>query len=292
MNKNKIAYSEVIAGAMTWGTWGKNFSSSEMKNLIEFCANNGITTFDHADIYGGYSTEAAFGNALAATSLKRESIQLITKCGIQMVDDARNNKVKHYNYSKEYIIWSAEQSLKHLKTEYIDLFLLHRPSPLMQPEEIAAAVTKLLEQGKIKSFGVSNFKPAQIALLETNIPVLGNQLEFSLTSNEAMINGDLDEGLANNRMMMSWSPLGSYFKNSDEQTNRISKILKPLCDKYNATEDQLLLAWIMKHPSKIYPVVGTSSEKRLKTSLEATKIDLELEDWFLLLQASNGEEVA
>lgn len=292
MNKNKIAFSKIIAGAMTWGTWGKNFSSSEMKGLIENCLNFGITSFDHADIYGGYSTEAAFGNALVSTSLKRDSIQLITKCGIQMMDEVRTNKVKHYNYSEAYIIWSAEQSLKKLKTDYIDLFLLHRPSPLMQPEEVASAITKLLKQGKIRSFGVSNFMPSQIALLETEIKVDGNQLEYSLTSNEAMINGVLDEGLTNNRMMMAWSPLGSYFRKNSEQTSRISKILKPLCEKYNATEDQILLAWIMKHPSKIYPVVGTSSDKRLKASIEATKINLQLEDWFLLLQANNGHEVA
>ncbi len=292
MNNNKIQYSKIIAGAMTWGKWGKNFSKNEMSNLIQFCLKHGISTFDHADIYGGYSTEADFGKALIESGAERDSIQLITKCGIQMVDDSRLNIVKHYNYSEEYIVWSAEQSLKNLQTDYIDLFLLHRPSPLMRAEEIASAISKLVEQGKIKEFGVSNFNPTQIALLETEVPVKGNQVEFSLTANDVMNNGILNEGLRNKRMMMSWSPLGSYFRENNKQTERIGKVLNALTVKYDATEDQLLLAWILKHPARVYPVVGTSSEKRLKTSLEATKIDLELEDWFLLLKASNGHEVA
>ncbi|TMM59176.1 aldo/keto reductase [Maribacter algarum] len=289
--QNKKQYSKIIAGTMTWGNWGKNFTTQEMCSLMYYCLDEGITTFDHADIYGGYSTEATFGKAFKESKVVRDEVQLITKCGIQMVDDSRSNKVKHYNFSKEYIVWSAEQSLKNLKTDYLDLFLLHRPSPLMHPETIAEAISKLLHDGKIRSFGVSNFNPSQIALLETAIPVSGNQVEFSLTANEVMYDGSLDDCLAKKRMAMSWSPLGSYFREDNVQVKRIQKAIAPMLSKYNANADQLLLAWILKHPSDIYPVVGTASKERLKASMEATQIDLELEDWFILLEASKGHEV-
>lgn len=289
--QNNIAYSKIIAGTMTWGRWRKKFGQQEMIELLQYCLTQGITTFDHADIYGGYSTEADFGKAFTECKIDRDDIQLITKCGIQMIDDARENVVKHYNYSKEYITWSAEQSLKNLKTDYIDLFLLHRPSPLMHPEEIAEAISKLIDVGKIKSFGVSNFSASQIALLETAIPVSGNQLEFSLTANEVMNDGSLDDCLANQRMLMSWSPLGSYFREDNPQKMRIQKVMTSLMEKYNATADQLLLAWLLKHPAGVFPVVGTTSKERLKTSLEAVQIELSLEDWFVLLEASKGFEV-
>ena len=289
--QSKKSFSKIIAGTMTWGSWGKKFSQKEMTALMHHCLANEISTFDHADIYGGYGTETDFGSAFTESGIDRDTVQFITKCGIQMIDDSRENIVKHYNYSKEYVIWSAEQSLIKLKTDYIDLFLLHRPSPLLHPEVVAEAVTTLVKDGKIKSFGVSNFNPSQIAVLEKAIPVSGNQIEFSLTSNDVMNNGILDDCLMNNRLAMSWSPLGSYYREENEQTKRIRKALKPMLSKYNVTADQLLLAWIMKHPSRVYPVVGTSSKERLIAANEATKIVLELEDWFLLLEASKGHEV-
>jgi len=120
---------------MTWGNWGKQLSSKDQSEMIEFCVENGNSTFDHADIYGDYTTERGFGKALEESEIKREEIQLISKCGIQYIGETRNNNTKHYNYSKDYIIWSAEESLKNLKTDYLDTFLLHRPSPLMYPNE-------------------------------------------------------------------------------------------------------------------------------------------------------------
>lgn len=290
--RSKKKYSRIIAGTMTWGDWGKCFTSKEINKRIDACMQMGITTFDHADIYGDYTNEADFGNALEENSIKRENIQLISKCGIQMVNAERNTNVKHYNYTKEYIISSVEQSLRNLKTDYLDMFLLHRPSPLMQAEIVTDAVSQLIEQGKICDFGVSNFTASQIALLETMVPVKGNQVEFSLTESKAMYDGSLDDCLVDKRMAMSWSPLGSFFRNDDAQVVRIRAVIKPMAIKYNATEDQLLLAWVLKHPASVYPVVGTTSEKRLKLSIEATKIEMELEDWFMLLEASTGTEVA
>ena len=285
-------FSKVIAGTMTWGQWGKQLSKSQMIDLMQYCLEHNIHTFDHADIYGDYSTEADFGNAFAESGIDRNQIQLISKCGIEYLGNARPNlKVKHYNYNKDYIIWSAENSLKNLKTDYLDLLLLHRPSPLMQPEVIAEAISTLKKEGKIKSFGVSNFTPSQTDLINKYVGVKANQIEFSLTQHTAMHDGTLDHMMLNNIQPMSWSPLGYVFKEDTEQTRRIHKQLGALLDKYNATEDQLLLAWILKHPSNIIPVVGTTTKQRLKDAYAATKINLELEDWFLILVACQGHKV-
>ncbi len=285
-------FSKITAGTMTWGQWGKKLSKQEMIDLMHHCLENNIHTFDHADIYGDYSTEADFGNAFAESGIKRSQIELVSKCGIQYIGNSRPDlKVKHYNYTKEYIIWSAENSLKHLKTDYLDLLLLHRPSPLLQPEVVAEAITTLKKEGKIKSFGVSNFTPSQTDLLNKYVGVKVNQIEFSLTQHTAMHDGTLDHMMLNNIQPMSWSPLGYVFKEDTEQTRRIHKQLGALLDKYNATEDQLLLAWILKHPSNIIPVVGTTTKQRLKDAYAATKINLELEDWFLILVACQGHKV-
>lgn len=289
--KNRISYSKIIAGTMTWGSWGKALSAEEMNRLMHFCLEAGITTFDHADIYGGYTTEADFGNALKTSGISREDIQLITKCGIQMVTENRNNIVGHYQYDSDYIIFSAETSLKNLQTDYIDLLLLHRPSPLMHPEEVAKAIEKLQKDGKIREFGVSNFSPSQIELIETRTPVMANQVEYSLTSHRVMFDGTLDDGIIHNRMMMAWSPLGSYYRKKGKRKARIKPVMKELKKKYAVSTTELLLAWIMQHPSGIHPVVGTSTEARLALSVKASELKLETEDWFRLLVASQGHKV-
>ncbi|NER14347.1 aldo/keto reductase [Leptobacterium flavescens] len=286
-----MKYSRIIAGTMTWGSWGKQLDKKEMIGLMNHCLENGITTFDHADIYGGYTTEEEFGNAYAESGIEREKIQLISKCGIQYMCDKRPNRVKHYNYSKEYIIWSAETSLQNLKTDYLDLLLLHRPSPLMQADEIAEAIDILKEQGKIRDFGVSNFTPSQTDLISSRAPVSVNQIEFSITAFEAMLNGSLDHMMLNNIRPMAWSPLGKVFRENDEQTVRIKNLLMELMLKYEATADQLVLNWIMKHPSGIHPVIGTTGKERITNSVKAAAIDMELEDWFLLQVASQGHKV-
>ena len=276
---------------MTWGSWGKQLTQKDMTSLMHHCLENNITTFDHADIYGGYTTEAEFGKAFLESNINREDIQLISKCGIQYMSDNRQNTVKHYNYSKDYIMWSAETSLKHLKTDYLDLFLLHRPSPLMHPDEICEAITTLKQQGKIKAFGVSNFTTSQVELVSNAIDISVNQIEFSLTQHSAMHNGTLDQMLLKHITPMAWSPLGDVFKEDNEQTRRIHKQLGELIDLYNATEDQLLLAWILKHPANIHPVIGTTNKNRIIDAANAKHIELKLEDWFKILVASQGHKV-
>ena len=286
-----MTYSRLIAGTMTWGNWGKQLSKKEMAALMHHCISNNITTFDHADIYGAYTTEGDFGKAFVDSGIKREDIQLISKCGIQEMCDNRENKVKHYNYSKDYIIWSVEKSLRNLNTNYLDLLLLHRPSPLMEAEEIAEAITILKKEGKIKDFGLSNFTPSHMEMIGLRIDIDVNQIEFSLTQHSAMHDGTLDYMATAGIKPMAWSPLGSVFREDNEQTRRIHKQLSELMDKYNASEDQLLLAWILKHPSGMHPVIGTTNKDRLKLAFEATKINLELEDWFLILAANQGHSV-
>jgi len=276
---------------MNWGNWGKQFNTNDMISLINSCLEVGLTSFDHADIYGSFTTESDFGKALKEGGIDRSTIQIISKCGIAYVSPNRNNNIKHYNYSKDYIISSVETSLKNLETEYLDALLLHRPSPLMHPHEIMEAVAKLGQEGKIKSFGVSNFTPSQVELIASEVPVEINQIEFSLTHNKAMFDGTLDQMMTNTITPMAWSPLGSVFKEDTEQTRRIHRCLGGLLDKYNATEDQLLLAWILKHPANIHPVIGTTNTKRIKDACDALNINLKLEDWFKILVASQGHKV-
>jgi predicted oxidoreductase len=288
---SKIPFSKIIAGTMTWGVWGKNCTSKEMIELMNSCLESGITTFDHADIYGGYTTESDFGNAFGESKIDRQSIQLISKCGIQMVTENRTNSIKHYAYSKDYIVWSAEQSLRHLKTDYLDLLLLHRPSPLMQADEIAEAVEKLKMGGKILDFGVSNFTPSQSNLIETKTKINYNQIEFSITHLEPMLDGSLDHMTSNRITPMCWSPLGTVFRKENEQSQRIVEVANGLSSKYNVSDDIILLAWILKHPSGILPVCGTSDKNRIANLMQATTIEMELQDWFALWTASIGNEV-
>ncbi|KGO91779.1 aldo/keto reductase [Flavobacterium subsaxonicum] len=286
-----IPLSPVIAGTMNWGAWQANFNPAQMAQLINNCISVGITTFDHADIYGGYTTEADFGLGFAQSGVKREDIQLISKCGIQHTVGNRPIKVKHYNYSKDYIIWSAENSLKFLKTDYLDVLLLHRPSPLMQPGEIAEAIHKLKGQGKIREFGLSNFTTSQTELIKSLLHVYCNQIEFSATAYQPMLDGSLDFMQLHNIKPMAWSPVGSVFKAENAQTDRLKTLLLEFVEKYEATADVILLAWIMQHPAGIVPVSGSCNFDRLKNQVKAASLTLDLEDWFAIWTESMGHKV-
>ncbi|WP_309608287.1 aldo/keto reductase [Flavobacterium sp.] len=285
-----MQFSKIISGVMTWGIWGKNLSENQMVDLMNSCLENNITTFDHADIYGGYTTENSFGKAFSNTNIERDKIQLISKCGIQHTE-GRDNKIKHYNYSKKYIIWSVENSLKNLNTDYLDALLLHRPSPLMQSDEIAEAINQLKSEGKIKSFGVSNFTPSQTELINQKIKVEFNQIQFSATHLEPMLDGSLDFMQIHQIKPMSWNPLGNIFREKSEQTNRLNILLSSLESKYNVPTDVLLLAWIMQHPSGVLPVIGTTSSDRINNSTKAISLKLDLEDWFAIWTESCGFKV-
>lgn len=276
---------------MNWGVWDKNLSTAEMESTIAICVENKITTFDHADIYGSYTTEAAFGKAFASSKINRESLQFISKCGIQLVSENRPTKLKHYDYSKEYIIWSVENSLKNLQTDYLDVLLLHRPSPLMQADEIAEAVTKLKSEGKIIDFGVSNFTASQTELIRQKTEISYNQIQFSATNFEPMLDGSFDYMQINNIQPLSWNPLGTVFREDNEQTRRLKKILASLVSKYHFGADTILLAWILHHPAQVIPVAGTVNVARIQLLMKATQLELEKEDWFAIWTESSGNNV-
>ena len=257
--------------------------------LIEEAVGLGIYTFDHADIYGDYSTEQEFGKAFKESTIPRENVQFITKCGIQMPCEARPLNVNYYDLSRAHIRMSVENSLKKLNTDYIDVLLLHRPSPLMDPSIIASEIQKLQKEGKVKQLGVSNFTSSQMQLIQKEVLLSWNQIECSLTHEISMFDGTLDFMKFKDIGAMAWNPLGIYFKEDSIQQQRVQEVIIPLCKKYNCSEDQLLLAWLINHPSKIFPVVGTTSAARMKKALEATELELDITDWFLLLEASMGK---
>ena len=214
---------------------------------------------------------------------------MISKCGIQLISNNRPNSVKHYNYSKAYIIQSAETSLQNLKTDYLDLFLLHRPSPLMDPETIADAITTLQQSGKILNFGVSNFSASQTALIAKYVNISANQIEFSLTKPNAMQDGTLDYMMSHEIETLSWSPLGLYFKTQSPQIEHLKKVTKQLSTKYKVAEEVILLSGFK--PCKNQTCDWNYKKERIINANLATALNLELEDWFWLLEASQGQEV-
>ena len=273
---------------MNWGTWGANYSKQEMCQLISESFDSGINSFDHADIYGGYTTEESFGDAFIDTGIKREDVFFISKCGIMYPSKKLPIKTKHYDYSEDHIIKSVNNSLKYLQTDYLDCLLLHRPSPLMDINIIANTIEGLIKSGKIKSFGVSNFTADQMDMFKGKVEILYNQINLSLTHLDHMFDGTLEYMQANKILPMAYSPLGSYFK---EGSNKIKKVVESLKDKYSCTDYQLLISWLLKHPSKVYPVIGTTKSDRIKKSMKSLKIEIELIDWFELLEASVGNRV-
>ena len=274
---------------MKWGSWGKNLSTSAMARLIETFFELGINTFDHADIYGDYSTEAAFGSAFSTLNIDRKEVRFISKCGIQLVNESRGVQRKHYEYSAQYIRQQVEQSLNNLQTEYLDVLLLHRPSPLMDYQEIGSIVTDLLQEKKINQFGVSNFTSSQISLLQKTCPVAINQLEISFVHPDALLNGTLDFHQLHGIATQAWSPLGNYFTSNDQS---MQPLLINRAKKYECSVDQLLLAWLLKHPANIKPVIGTTNPEHIQAAKFALEIHLTTEDWFELLALSRGEDVA
>lgn len=284
-------FSELIAGTMRWGIWGANHTEKKVQELIEVCLEENITTFDHADIYGNHTTEGLFGNAWKDMGIDREKIQLISKCGIVMNSEKKPSLLKHYNYSSEYIINCVDESLTNLKTDYLDLLLLHRPSPLLDPEEIAKIFQKLKSEGKVREFGVSNFSVSQFELLDQNFPLYTNQIEVSVSHLNAFYDGTLEQLMRKNLRPMAWSVLGNYFSEKSEQNHRVRTVIAELCSKYNAEENQILLAFVLNHPAKIIPVIGTSKVETIRQLKKSLLIDLEAIDWFRILEASRGTEV-
>ena len=283
-----------IVGCMRWGLWGENFTAQQYEQIINQCLAIGLDIFDHADIYGYYTTEADFGNALKGNTSLRDQIKIITKCGINMLTPNKpHHAIKSYDTSAAHITKSVEQSLQNFHTDYIDTLLIHRPDILMHVEEVAATVTALKNVGKIKSFGVSNFTTSQVALLNKYIPIEHHQVEISVTNLNTFDNGVLDQCQLENIEAQSWSPMGNgIFTEKTEQHTRILAEAESLSKTYECSVNQVLLAFLYAHPSQIVPVIGTTKFERIQEAKNAMEIELTREDFYKLWTASTGKEVA
>jgi predicted oxidoreductase len=283
-----------IVGCMRWGVWGENFTTSQYEQIINQCLEIGLDIFDHADIYGHYTTEADFGNALKNKNSLRSQIKIITKCGINMLTPNRPQyTIKSYDTSAEHITKSVEQSLQNFHTDYIDTLLIHRPDILIDVEEVAATINALKKSGKIKTFGVSNFTTSQVALLHKYISVEHHQVEISVTNLNAFDNGVLDQCQLEKIEAQSWSPLGNgIFTENTEQHTRILAEANSLSKVYDCSVNQILLAFLYAHPSQIVPVIGTTKFERISEAKKAMEIELTREDFYKLWSASTGKEVA
>jgi predicted oxidoreductase len=295
MDNYRVALPSIIVGTMRLGGWGAGFDEAQYEAFIEDCLGMGAYAFDHADIYGDYSTEAEFGAVLGRKPHLRQQMTLISKCGIRRVCHARpGHRIKSYDCSKAHIIESVENSLRALRTDYLDILLLHRPDLLLAPDEVAAAVAQLNEQGKIKDFGVSNFPPHQFDLLNDRVALCTNQVEASVLKLDAFVDGTISQCQRQRIPVMAWSPLGggAIFGAGDERVARIKSLAAPIGQRLGLSLDQTLLAWLMRHPAGILPVVGTSKIERVKVAMQAVGMTMSREDWYGIWQASTGETIA
>ena len=290
---NNLKHKPVV-GCMRWGVWGENFNTKQYEQIIDQCIGIELNTFDHADIYGHYTTEADFGNALKGNSSLRSKINIITKCGINMLTPNRpQHAIKSYDTSEKHIIKSVEQSLTNFHTDYIDTLLIHRPDILINVQEVASVITSLKQSGKIKEFGVSNFTTSQVSLLNKYIPIEYHQVEISLTNINSFEDGVLDQCQMENIKAQSWSPMGNgLFNEQNERNLRILFVAEELAKVYNCTVSQIILAFLYAHPSNIVPVIGTSKFDRIIEAKNSMEINLNREDFYKLWSASTGKEVA
>ncbi|MFO8233778.1 MAG: aldo/keto reductase [Bacteroidales bacterium] len=272
-------------------------STRELARMTRQIIEIGITSFDHADIYGDYTCEAIFGKVLAADKSLRKDIQLISKCGIKLLSDKfPDRKIKHYDYSADYIISSAEQSLSNFNTESLDLFLLHRPAPFFDPEEVAKAFSHLKQSGKVRYFGVSNFTPQQFEMLEEYVdqPLVTNQVEISPVCLEHFDNGNMDFFIKRKIHPMAWSPLagGKLMKPENEKEHRLYNTIKEIASEMNVNSlDKVIYRWLLKHPAQILPIINTGKMNRIKNAVGSMEIPMTLEQWYRIYTASKGVDV-
>ena len=281
-----------------YGLWrhtdDQNISSKKLQSKIEACLDQGISTFDQADIYGGYSSEALLGETLKQAPHLRDNMEIITKCDIVApIGIYSDKRVKHYDTSAQHINFSVERSLSQMAIDQIDLLLLHRPDPLMDAQETGSVLDALVASGKVKGIGVSNFKPWDIDLLQscTQNRLLTNQIEISLLHNSAFTNGDLAYLQQHKITPMAWSPLGGGALFKDKQTPLWQK-LNSIAKSYDVNPSSVATAWLIRHPATIMPIMGSNDLQRIKRLSEALSFDLSREEWFELLQIANGKEVA
>ena len=285
--------SRIVAGMWRMNEWG--MSVQQHVTFIEQCIALGVTTFDHADIYGDYGVETTFGEALREQPSLRDRIELVSKCGIKLVSGKRpEHGIQHYDTTASHIIASAEESLRQLNTGHLDLLLIHRPDPLMDFDEVAEAFARLKEAGKVRHFGVSNFTRHQFECLNRRVPLATNQVEFSPMSTAPMFDetfdGLQDLGIA----PMIWSPLGGgrLFTSNEATAANVRTVIEEISSRMGWPFASVLFAWIMALPSRPVPLTGTKRIEAIREAVLGTTFTLERDDWFRILRAARGHEVA
>ena len=293
MTPPALQLSPIVAGLWRLHEWGLDTAGTV--RWIEDALALGITSFDHADIYGGYRVEALFGAALAAAPGLRQRLQIVTKCGIKLVHDQRPaHRVKSYDSSRAHVTASVDASLRALHTDHIDLLLMHRPDLLMHPDELADTFRHLLAAGKVLHFGVSNHTPGQVAMLRKRHPIATQQIEFSPLHMQALADGTLEQCVDLGMRPMIWSPLarGRLFSNQGDQVQRVHAVLAELGAQQGVSVATMAYAWILRHPSRPWPITGSSRLQALQEAVAALAVPLSREDWYRVWQASIGHEVA
>jgi predicted oxidoreductase len=287
------ALSPVVAGAWRLADWG--WTPQQRLAWIEQCIDLGVTSFDHADLYGGYAVEALFGEALELAPGLRERIQIVTKCGIKLVSPQRPaHRVKSYDSSREHIVQSVENSLRALGTDRIDLLLIHRPDLLLDAGEVALTIGELKRAGKVLHFGVSNFTPPQFELLDSLTQLATNQIELHPLHLAPLHDGTLDQAQRLQRRPMIWSPLagGRLIGGDDsEAAQRVRWVLGSVAARLGCSPATLAYAWLLRHPARPVPVAGTRRIEALKEALAALTLPLDAETWYEIWQAGSGHEV-
>jgi predicted oxidoreductase len=288
--------SDVSLSRLIYGMWrigdDADTSTSHVQAKIESCLSQGITTMDQADIYGGYEAEEILGNALKSTDL-RDKIEIVTKCDIVAPAGRYSEaRVKYYNTSHAHLMASVEHSLRLMGTDYVDLLLIHRPDPLMDAEETGTALDEIVASGKARSVGVSNFKLHDWTLLQSAMktPLVTNQIELSLLAHDGFTNGDVAYLQERKVAPMAWSPLGGGSLFSQDNKDLLDA-LKVIGEANGVDETAVAVAWLLAHPARIMPVMGTNSLDRIGKISDALKVKMDRETWFELYTAALGNEV-
>lgn len=287
---------------LVYGTWRSldnvaDASPQEINRRLNACLDLGITTIDTAEIYGIYEVEDALGQALALSPGLRDKLEIVTKAGIYIPCQYHSDRhTAFYNASAARLLKSLEKSLRYLRTDHVELMLVHRPDWLTRADDTAAGLNDLLQQGKIRHAGVSNYNASQFDLLNSYMqqPLVTNQVEFNLLHMDPIYDGTFDQSQKLNVLPMAWSPLagGRLFDPQNEAAKRLQTAAQLLAPRYeNATLEQLAYAWILAHPSRPLPVIGTNKIERIHSAAQSVKIQLEREDWYALWQAAQGKSV-
>ncbi|KQZ95028.1 oxidoreductase [Rhizobium sp. Root564] len=286
-----LSFSRIVYGMWRIGD-DTDTSPRHVQAKIEACLEQGITTMDQADIYGGYTAEAILGNGLREAPSLRDKIEIVTKCGIVAAAGRHAAaRVKHYDTGAKHINASVEASLRDMNTDRIDLLLIHRPDPMMDPEETGETLDALVASGKVRSVGVSNFRPWDFSLLQSNMTeeLVTDQIEISLAETSAFTNGDLAYLQERALPVMAWSPLGGGSLMGKD--GPLSDTLERIAEEKNVDAAAVAVAWLLAHPAKILPVMGTNNLARIATISDAEKVEMDRQTWFELYTLANGREV-